>query len=295
MSKTNVEYGIRPTRYRLPEQTRLGRALLQVTNLDQSLDYYRDLLGFAVLSSDRNGATLAAHGATDGIVELREKRDARPVPPTGALGLYHFAVLLPDRADLGRFVDRLLELDLRFGSADHVVSESIYLRDPDNLGIEIYADRPPHTWRARERELVMGTEPLDLRSVIAAAQGAKWNGMPARTTLGHMHLSIGDLEAGRAFYHDGLGLDITVWSYPGALFYSAGGYHHHLGTNTWAARARPASDAEARLLEWELVLPAASDVQEASASLRTAGFVVSGDGVAADPWGTQLRLRANVS
>jgi catechol 2,3-dioxygenase len=292
---THVEYGIRPTRYQLPDTTRLGRVVLQVSNLERSLSYYRDLLGFEVLRSDSDTARLGVPEAADGIVELRERSGVRPVPRGGTIGLYHFAVLLPDRAALGRFVDRLLTLDLRFGSADHAVSESIYLWDPDNLGIEIYADRPRHTWRARGGELVMGTEPLDLPAVSASAEGATWSGMPAGTTIGHMHLSIGDLEAGRAFYHDGLGLDLTVWSYPGALFYSAGGYHHHLGTNTWAAHGRPAGADEARLLEWQLMLPSTSDVQQASISLRTAGFTVTDDGVAADPWGTQLRLRSNVS
>lgn len=217
----------------------------------------------------------------------------RPVPPGGTIGLYHFAVLLPDRAALGRFVDRLLTLNLRFGSADHTVSESIYLWDPDNLGIEIYADRPRHTWRTRGRELLITTDPLDLQSVIAEARGAKWTGLPPGTTLGHVHLSVGDLTTARTFYHEGLGLDLIVWSYPSALFYSAGGYHHHLATNTWAAHARPASDNEARLIEWEVVLPDESDVQAAAASLGHAGYAFAADAVAADPWGTRLRLRSS--
>ena len=292
MFDTNVEYGIRPTRYRLPDTTRLGRVVLQVSNLERSLSYYRDLLGFDVLRSDSQSAMLGAHDAADGIVELREKSGVRPVPPGGTIGLYHFAVLLPDRAVLGRFVDRLLTLNLRFGSADHTVSESIYSWDPDNLGIEVYADRPRHTWRARGRELLITTDPLDLQSVIASARGARWTGLPPGTTLGHMHLSVGDLTMARTFYHEGLGLDLIVWSYPGALFYSAGGYHHHLATNTWAAHARPASDNEARLIEWEIVLPDESDVQAAAASLAAAGCTMAADAVT-DPWGMRIRLRAN--
>ena len=292
MFHTNVDYGIRPPRYRLPEAARLGRVALQVSDLERSLSYYRDLLGFNVLRSDGHRARLGAHGAEDRIVELTARPGVRPVPKGGTIGLYHFAVLLPDRAALGRFVDRLLTLDLRFGSADHTVSESIYLWDPDNLGIEVYADRPRSTWRARGRELLITTDPLDLQSVIASARGGKWTGLPSGTTLGHMHLSVGDLTTARSFYHEGLGLDLIAWSYPSALFYSAGGYHHHLGTNTWAAHARPASADEARLIEWEMVLPQANDVHAAAASLAAAGYAMAADAVT-DPWGTRLRLRAS--
>jgi catechol 2,3-dioxygenase len=289
---TNADYGIRPPRYRLPEATRLGRVALQVSNLERSLSYYRDSLGFNVLRSDGNRAMLGAHDAADGIVELTESPGVRPVPKGGTIGLYHFAVLLSDRAALGRFIDRLLTLNVRFGSADHTVSESIYLWDPDNLGIEIYADRPRSTWRARGRELLITTDPLDLQSVIASARGGRWTGLPSGTTLGHMHLSVSDLTTARAFYHEGLGLDLIAWSYPSALFYSAGGYHHHLGTNTWATHARPASADEARLIEWEMVLPQASDVHAVAASLAGAGYTMAADAVT-DPWGTRLRLRAS--
>ena len=282
---------MRPVNYRLPESTHLGRAVLQVSSLDRSLAYYCDLLGFDVVRSGDRAAILKPQDGENGFVELREKPGVRAVPRGGAIGLYHVAVLLPDRAALGRFVHRLLELDVRFGSANHLVSESIYLWDPDNLGLEVYADRPRDTWRVHGEELVMATEPLDFRAVLGSSNGEKWVGMPRGTTLGHMHLSVGDLDAARRFYHRSLGLDLTVWSYPGALFYSAGGYHHHLGTNTWAAQATPATDDEARLLEWELILPSMIDVQDAAASVRAAGYSVSTDNVATDPWGTRLRLR----
>lgn len=295
MSDTNAEYGIRPTRYRLPDTTRLGRVVLQVSNLERSLSYYRDLLGFDVLRSDGQSAMIGARDAEDGMVELRERSGVRAVPAGGTIGLYHFAVLLPDRAALGRFVDRLLTLNLRFGSADHTVSESIYLWDPDNLGIEVYADRPRQTWRTRGRELLITTDPLDLESVVASARGSNWTGLPPGTTLGHVHLSVGDLTMARTFYHDGLGLDLIVWSYPSALFYSAGRYHHHLATNTWAAHARAAGDDEARLIEWEIVLPGESDVQAAAASLGHAGYAIAADAVATDPWGTRLRLRSSAA
>jgi catechol 2,3-dioxygenase len=126
--------------------------------------------------------------------------------------------------------------------ADHLVSEALYLSDPDGLGIEVYADRPRHTWRHHERQLAMASDPLDVPSLIAAAGGAVWDGAPPGTTMGHVHLHVGSLADAEAFYHRALGLDKTVWNYPGALFLAAGGYHHHLGTNTWSPGPGPSAD-----------------------------------------------------
>jgi catechol 2,3-dioxygenase len=141
----------------------------------------------------------------------------------------------------------------------------------------------------------MATEPLDIAGVVRAGEGRRWDGMPAGTRIGHVHLHVGDLERAEAFYHRALGLDKVVWSYPGALFLSAGGYHHHLGLNTWAAGAAPAGDGDARLLDWEIRVPSGDDAEAALGSLETAGYPVewSGQaGVAADPWGTRLRIEA---
>jgi catechol 2,3-dioxygenase len=215
------------------------------------------------------------------------------VPHHGRLGLYHFAILLPDRAALGAFVAHLAAIGVRAGMSDHLVSEAIYLTDPDGLGIEVYADRPRDQWHHEGRQLVMATETLDVVNVIAAAAGRAWTGMPAGTRLGHVHLFVSDLAAGEKFYHAGLGFDKVVWSYPGALFLSAGGYHHHLGTNTWARQAAPAAEHDARLLDWEVVLPAATDITAAAGSLASQGAAIewgAGGATVADPWGTKLRL-----
>jgi len=218
----------------------------------------------------------------------------RPVSRHGAYGLFHFAVLLPERADLGRFLAHLSALGADAGMADHLVSEALYLTDPDGLGIEVYADRPKELWRHQGRELAMTTEPLDVADLVSAGGPRAWDGMPAGTTIGHMHLHVGDLGEAEAFYHSALGLDKTVWSYPGALFLSAGGYHHHLGTNTWSPGPAAAAD-QARLLEWELVVPRAGDASAAAASLRAAGYSATDTGqgwTADDPWGTRLRVIA---
>jgi catechol 2,3-dioxygenase len=289
-----LPYGIRPAAYRLPEATRLGRARLQVTSLARSLDFYTTVLGFRVIARHDDFATLGAHGDERVIIELHAGA-TQPVPRGGRLGLFHFAILLPDRAALGRFLVHLAAIGARAGSSDHLVSEAVYLSDPDGLGIEVYADRPREMWRHAGRELTMTTIALDAESVAAAGADAPWTGMPAGTTLGHMHLHVGSLEDARAFYHESLGFDLVLWSYPGAPFFSAGGYHHHLGANTWAARQPSAAPNEARLLDWEIVLPDSETVSAAVAQMIARGFepTVSGQRWSfRDPWGTQLTLVA---
>jgi catechol 2,3-dioxygenase len=285
--------GIAAPRYRLPATTRLGHVRLQVADLDRSLEYYERVLGFRVLSRREGDATLGAFGDDAPLVELHERRGATPAPQQGRLGLYHFAILLPDRAALGRLVAHLAEIGARAGASDHLVSEALYLRDPDGLGIEVYADRPRESWRTVDGQIQMDTAPLDLDSVMRAASGVQWAGLPPGTRVGHVHLHVGDLEQAADFYHAALGLDKVVWSYPSALFLSAGGYHHHLGVNTWAgANAPRPTERDARLLEWRLETPSA---ERAVASLTEAGYPVrsTDDGwIVTDPWGTDLRLIA---
>jgi catechol 2,3-dioxygenase len=281
--------------HRLPDGTHPGRVRLQITAFDRSAEYYRDILGLDTHRTDDGSIALSPRESNVTLVELVENQDARPVPRGGRLGLYHFALLLPSRQLLGRFIRHLAARHVKFSAADHFVSEALYLWDPDGLGIEVYVDRPRDRWRRRDGELIMTTEPLDLASLADPAGPEPWGGMPPGTTIGHVHLSVGDLDTARALYHSGLGLDETVWSYPGALFLSAGGYHHHLGLNTWSAGARTAGPDDARLLEWELVVPDAADARRAAVSLEAAGYDVQSDHddrVVSDPWGTRLRIRA---
>ncbi|MFL5613375.1 MAG: VOC family protein [Gemmatimonadaceae bacterium] len=301
-ASATFDYGIAPTGYRLPNETHVGRVKLQVSELERSLAYYNRVVGLRVIERGAGRAVLGAHGDNRPLVELVERAGVRPVPRRGRLGLYHFAILLPDRPSLGRFLAHLEEIGAYAGMSDHFVSEAIYLTDPDGLGIEVYADRPRSVWRYEDRQLSMTTVPLDVERLLAAAKespdGLHWSGMPPGTVIGHVHLYVADLDLAAAFYHEGLGLDKTVWNYPGALFLSAGGYHHHLGTNTWAAGAPIAEDEDARLLEWEVVVPWSQQAEEAARSLTSAGSRVMRDGdawLAADPWGTTVRVRANRS
>lgn len=279
--------------YRLPDSTRPGSVSLQVADLARSIEYYEQVLGMRVIARDEGSAQLGSQGDDAVLISLHERRGVAPVSRRGRLGLYHFAILLPDRAALGRFIQHLAELGLRAGMSDHLVSEAVYLTDPDGLGIEVYRDRPRSEWTYDDGQLVMATDPLDAADVVRSGSGEPWAGMPAGTTMGHVHLFVGDLEKASAFYHEGLGFDRTVWNYPGALFLSAGGYHHHLGVNTWAVGAEPAGENDARLLEWEVLVPSGTDVEQAVASLERGGSAVvrdNGTAVVTDPWGTQLRL-----
>jgi catechol 2,3-dioxygenase len=289
-----ASYGIRAPAFRLPGASRVGGVRLQVSDLERSLEYYSRVLGLRVLGSTPELARLGPHGDDVTLATLVARGGVRRAR-RGAFGLYHFALLLPDRAALGRFTAHLSTLDERVATADHLVSEALYLWDPDGLGIEVYADRPRSSWQRNGPELAMAADPLDVQSVIAAGNGAAWNGAPAGTTMGHVHLHVGSLEAAEAYYHRALGFDKTVWSYPGALFMSAGGYHHHLATNTWSTGPSPSAD-QAQLLEWELLVPADDDVAAVARSLAAAGHAADAtpDGVvAADPWGTRVRVRAD--
>jgi catechol 2,3-dioxygenase len=293
MPASAEQRGIRPKGYRLPEVTHLGSVRLQVADLEQSLSFYENVLGMSEIRRGGDSASLGPHGDDREIIHLHQLKGARPVPKRGLLGLYHFAILLPDRVSLGRFVAHLSDIGAYAGMSDHFVSEAVYLTDPDGLGIEVYADRPRDAWRYDERQLFMTTNHLDVDDLIKSAGGERWTGVPAGTVLGHVHLYVGDIDKAEAFYHHALGFDKVVWSYPGALFMSAGGYHHHLGTNTWARGAPPATDADARLLEWEIIVPTKKDAEEAARNVKAAGYPVTeenGEWILTDPWGTSLRL-----
>lgn len=298
---TPGSYGEPPRGHRLGDATRLGRVRLQIADLARSLEFYTGTLGFRVLERDDAHAVLAAQGSDIPLVELHARAGARPAPRRGRLGLYHFAILLPDRPLLGRFVRHLGEIGARAGAGDHLVSEALYLQDPDNLGIEVYADRPRSAWRRVGRELMMATDPVDMAGLVRAAGDAPWTGMPTGTSVGHVHLHVGDIARASAFFSEALGFDRTVWQYPGALFLGAGGYHHHVGVNTWAGSgAMPPSEDDARLLEWTIELSDGASVAAVAGSLAAAGHPVerddggtaSDDFVTRDPWGTQIRVRA---
>jgi catechol 2,3-dioxygenase len=289
----SIDYGVPPAGYRLPDETRLGPVKLQVSDLARSVAYYESVIGLHTISRTAGYARLDAQGDDAMLVGLQEKPGVVAVPRRGLLGLYHFAILLPDRPTLGRFLRHVASLGVHVGMADHLVSEALYLTDPDGLGIEVYCDRPRDGWKKANGQLVMASDALDVESLLDAGGTEPFTGLPSGTVIGHVHLHVGDIEKASHFYHEGLGFDKMVWSYPGALFLSAGGYHHHLGTNNWAAGAPSAGDGDARLLEWEVQLPSISDANAALTNVEAAGNEIARNatgGIARDPWGTSVRI-----
>lgn len=292
-SGSAAPFTIPPPGFRLPPQLELGKVKLEVADLARSLAYYERVLGLQTRELSGATATLGAEGSGLPLVELRERPGARPVPRRGLLGLYHFAVLLPTRAALGRFIGHLGEIGARAGMSDHLVSEAVYLTDPDGLGIEVYADRPRSAWRLQGNDLAMGVDPLNVEDLVQAAGREQWSRAPDGTRVGHVHLHVGDLDQAEAFYHRSLGFEKVRVGLPGALFLSAGGYHHHLGLNTWAAGSPSAADGDARLLEWTIEVPARADIEGAAWSLTAAGYPAvreGDDAIASDPWGTAVRI-----
>jgi len=269
--------GAPPPGFRLPAGTRVGAAAIQVANLERSLAFYEGVIGYRTFGR-RDGATgpvaLLGNQSDDRVLfELHEKRGARAVTHRGRLGLYHSAVLLPSRADLGRFITHAKGLGVHIGSSDHLVSEATYLVDPDGLTVEVYRDRPRSEWVVNEHgEIVSGLLPLDVDAVQREGGNAQWVGLPGGTTIGHIHFYVDDLASASTFYVDGLGFDRMTWTFPGALFVSAGGYHHHVGLNVWAAGSPVATDDDARLLRWDLVVPDMAAVGAVAQSLESQGI-----------------------
>lgn len=230
----------------LPADAHIGQVSLTVRDLDRSRLFYRDVLGFVEMPrpvGNRTEGVALTLGPPGGrrLIELCERQDAIPKPRRSA-GLFHFAILVPSRAALGRSLRRLAEQRWPLsGAADHLVSEALYLDDPDGLGIEIYRDRPRDTWRnSTTGELAMATDPLDLQGVLdQPGADTPWSGLEAGTVVGHVHLQAPHLDSAEALYCGRIGFEPMVRRYPGALFVAAGGYHHHLGLNTWAGVGAP--------------------------------------------------------
>ena len=223
----------------LPDDSQIGHVSLTVSSLDRSIAFYRDALGFTESRREGRTAYLAA-GEGPTLVALHEMPSAIPKPRRSA-GLFHVAILVPSRAALGRSLRRLA--DRRWplsGASDHLVSEALYLSDPDGLGIEIYRDRPRETWRVSNAEVIMATDPLDLENLHdEPGAEAVWTGLETGTVIGHVHLHVPHLSTAEEFYCGRVGFQPTLRGYPGALFVAAGGYHHHLGLNVWTGIGAP--------------------------------------------------------
>jgi catechol 2,3-dioxygenase len=274
----------------LAPATRLGYVHLTVTNLDRSLDFYQQVMGFQVQRQAGDTAELGAGRAP--LLKLTAVPGARRV--RNHSGLYHFAILTPSRLALAQSLRRLIESNVQIGGGDHLVSEAIYFSDPDGNGIEVYRDRPRTTWQYVNGQIKMDTLALDYRGILAELEGidAPWTGLQPETVLGHMHVHVGDLESTYHFYHNVVGLDLMVNYGGSALFFAAGGYHHHLGTNTWAGAGAPPAPPDAVGLRYYTVHLDGIDERArliARAQANGAAYEERSDGLfLRDPWGNGL-------
>jgi catechol 2,3-dioxygenase len=284
----------------IPPDTSIGKVRLRVADLDDLTTFYERVVG---LQAVERGGDVTRLGAAEGepLIELVGAPDAAPAP-SFSTGLFHLAILVPDRAELARSLQRAAGAGWRLtGASDHLVSEALYLQDPEGNGIEIYRDRPREEWRRNGDELAMATLPLDLESVLGETDPSEGRagGMPGGTTMGHVHLQVADIPPAERFYNRALGLDVMVRSYPGALFLAAGGYHHHLGLNTWQSQgAPPPPEGSLGLDRYELVLPSAAERDSAADRLHDEGVDPQrlDEGVlATDPSGNHVLLTARDS
>lgn len=257
--------------FKLPPETHIGNVHLQVSNLDKSLKFYVELLGFCQTGVENGLLALSSSPTGPRIILLTENRTARPKPPR-TTGLYHVAIRLPNRIALARLLRRLVDHGFPLqGFANHAVSEAIYLSDPDGNGLELYADLPRKEWLWIGDQIEMTTDPLDVEALVVAGEKdpSSWNGIHLDTDIGHVHLQVGNLPRSEQFYHAILGFNVTQRSYPGALFLAAGDYHHHIGLNMWAGRDAPAPPSDAvGLVSFSVVLPGSAEIRKIQERLR---------------------------
>lgn len=245
---------------------------LKVTNIESSLSFYQETFGFKVLERADNKVFLTADGKT-ALLALEQPANIIPTQEK-TTGLYHFALLLPTRADLGAVLQHFVNINIRIGAGDHLVSEALYLNDPDGNGIEIYTDRPDTEWKWSGGHVAMDTLQIDAQSILAEGVHTKWNGLPAGTVMGHIHLQVADLVEAEKFYNL-LGFEVAT-TYPNALFMSTGKYHHHIGLNTWNGVGAPAPAANVVGLEaYTLVYPSDEELLTAVSILKAHGADVA--------------------
>ncbi|WP_409274627.1 VOC family protein [Neobacillus sp. SCS-31] len=271
--------------------TFVGQVNLKVQDLERSISFYKEVIGFKVLDQSERKASLTADGKTV-LLTIEQPEAIRP-KQAGTTGLYHFALLLPKRSDLASIVGHFMKIGQRIGSSDHLVSEALYLSDPDGNGIEIYIDRDPSEWTWSGDEVAMTVDPLDFASLLSGGM-QQWEGLPAETVMGHIHLHVAELPKVEQFYTKGLGFEVVNRFGSQALFISTAKYHHHIGLNTWNGVGAPRPDKNSPGLEsYTLVLPNEESRGAVVANLKAIGADVTeeaGGFSTADPSGNRIIL-----
>jgi catechol 2,3-dioxygenase len=280
VSQQSVKVHLDDTR-RLPDSSKIQYAHFRVSDLDRALQFYKNLLGLVETKSDEGTLTLSAYGNSEPLLRLTEDRAAER-RQTRSPGLFHLALLYPTRKDLAKIFKQLYVRRWPFqGFAHHGVSEALYLADADGNGIELYRDLPREQWPYKNGELQMVTEPLDLDDLLSELNGRDIDDRLTSEglSIGHVHLQVSDLQRTEEFYHKTLGFDVVQRSFPGALFMSAGGYHHHIGANVWNSRgATPAHDGALGLVGYGISLGDEQSRRELAARLRpTSNWISESD------------------
>lgn len=270
----NLKVGDYMSKYHKGPNLYVNHLVLKIIDIDRAIKFYTKIMGFSLLKKEDNMAVFSADGFNP-IVTIIEPEDVVP-KPARRTGLYHFAVLLPTRYDLGLFIKNIRdEWYPIIGGAYHGVSEAIYLEDPDGNGIEVYCDTEESKWDRRGSSINMVTEPLDYGDLIDLTGDDKWDKAPLKTKIGHIHLHVADLDEARKFYCDGLGFDLIMEAGNSAIFLSTGGYHHHIGLNSWQGKgAAPLPDNSVGMLYYDLVFPDEGKREEKLNKLMKLGYEV---------------------
>jgi catechol 2,3-dioxygenase len=276
--------------------TVLGEVRLKVSDLERSVQFYREVVGFQIVRQQSGIAQLTVDGINPLLI-LEEIPNAAIVPRRSSAGLYHFAILVPTREQLGLSLRNLIQSGIHIGQGDHLVSEALYIEDPDHNGIEIYCDSPRSTWRRdKDNNIIMASDPVDTESLLKEAGNKPWTKLSPETIIGLIHLHVRDLPSSRAFYCDILGFDLILdgSKLMGALFISAGGYHHHIGMNIWAGVGAPQPPANGTGLSYyTIVLPSKTELDITLERIRNAGLpLIQQDEyvLVNDPSGIEIRL-----
>jgi len=268
----------------------VGEVNIKVKNLDHALTFYQNIIGFQILEKSARKVVLTTDGKNPLLTLEQPEKVIAKTPRT--TGLYHFAILLPSRADLSIFLRHMIQTGYPLGAADHYVSEALYLNDPDGNGIEVYRDRPSSEWRWNNGLVEMATEELDGNGILAESD-AVWKGLPAGTLMGHIHLHVADLKKAEEFYTKGLGFEIVSY-YPQAAFLSTGKYHHHIAINTWQGEGAETPPENSVGLNWySLVFPNEETREKTLKQLKQLGAPVTKEAdfyLTSDPSGNQIRL-----
>lgn len=273
--------------------TYVSHVRLNVENLERSLTYYQEIIGFDILEQTDTTAELTADGKTS-LLSLVQPEGVKPKQPR-TTGIYHFALLLPEKKDLAQFVMHLSEKNIQVGAGDHLVSEALYIKDPDGNDIEIYIDRDPSVWDWKDGEVAMTTDPVNFEELMKhQVEGESWQGLPEGTLMGHIHLYVDELEKTEQFYVEGLAFDVVNRFGGQALFLSDADYHHHIAVNTWqgVGASRPAENS-AGMESYRIVYNDEKAVQTTVTNLEKIGAKVTEEDdriLTEDPAGNRIEL-----